>query len=89
MPAEELKKSRKSHTATATAQRFSSTDRYPTSLRAMGDRRADGIDVGVGNEQVRVRAVLAERVVTVELQFLAGLPPAVDGCHNVRDAVSR
>ena len=43
----------------------------------MRDRRADGVGVRVGDEQVCVCAIFAERVVAVEFQFLARLPPAV------------
>ena len=50
----------------------------------MGGRCAERIDIVVGNEKVRVRAVLRERVVAVELQLLTGLPPAINRYHDLR-----
>jgi len=50
----------------------------------MSDRGTDGIDVGVRNQEVGIRTVVTERVVAGEVQFLAGLPPTVDGCDNVQ-----
>ena len=40
----------------------------------MRDRSADRIGIGVGNEQISVGAVLTERIVAGELQYLVRVP---------------
>jgi hypothetical protein len=48
------------------------------------DRGADRIGVGVWNEQIQIRAIFTKRFVTGKIQFIAGLPPAVNRCDDRR-----
>jgi hypothetical protein len=57
---------------------------HPAALAAMGNRRTDRVIVAVRNQEIGVGAILAERVLAHESEFLAGLPPAVDGGGDVR-----
>ena len=50
----------------------------------MCDRCTNRVVVTVWNQEIDVCAIRAERVVAGEFQFLAGLPPAVDGGDDVR-----